>query len=168
MGSLERFVHCRKFRSKHYGWLVDDPSRGTFHNAITRIVSYFDSPATTLFFWSWASRHARNLTPSGSRPSSRCNQRPCWSRSQTAWLPDCGTNALNRRHHTKNKARHSAALLSEQCCGEELGELEVANAALVFWCYGRPQALWCIRLCLRRRSDAITQGCGACHRRFTR
>ena len=49
MGSLERFVHCRKFRSKHYGWLVDDPSRGTFHNAITRIVSYFDSPATTLF-----------------------------------------------------------------------------------------------------------------------
>jgi hypothetical protein len=50
MGSLDRFVHCRKFRSKHYGWLVDDPSRGTFHNAITRIVSYFDSPATTLFF----------------------------------------------------------------------------------------------------------------------
>jgi hypothetical protein len=30
------------------------------------------------------------------------------------------------------EAANPAALLSEQCCVEELGELEVANAALLF------------------------------------
>ena len=32
----------------------------------------------------------------------------------------------------QQEAANSAALLSEQCCVEELGELEVANAALLF------------------------------------